>query len=240
MKERNSEAETPYAWLRLTVSLALSTIGGVGMWSVVVALPAVQAEFAVARGDASLPYTLTMIGFGLASIGLGRLADRFGIMVPVIAGAIAMVLGYVAAASATSLWLYALAQGLLIGAGSAATFAPLLAHVSLWFARRRGIAIAIFASGNYLAGTVWPPIVQHFIQSAGWRETYYGMGVFCLASMLPLALLLRRPPPVIELPLSGSRAASPVATQVLGLSSGALQTLLIVAGLCCCVAMSMP
>ncbi len=210
------------------------------MWSVVVALPAVQSEFGVARGDASLPYTLTMIGFGLASIGMGRLADRFGIMVPVIAGAIAMALGYAGAASAHSLWLYTLSQGLLIGTGSAATFAPLLAHVSLWFARRRGIAIAIFASGNYLAGTVWPPIVQHFIQSAGWRETYYGMGVFCLASMLPLALFLRRPPPIVELELSGSRAASPVATHTLGLSSGALQTLLIIAGLSCCVAMSMP
>jgi MFS family permease len=110
----------------------------------------------------------------------------------------------------------------------------------LWFARRRGIAIAIFASGNYLAGTVWPPIVQHFIQSAGWRQTYFGIAVFCVATMLPLALFLRRPPPVIELELSGPRAASPVATHALGLSSGALQTLLIVAGLSCCVAMSMP
>jgi MFS family permease len=236
----NSEVESRYAWMRLVVSLLLSTIGGVGMWSVVVALPAVQSEFGVARGDASLPYTLTMIGFGLASIGMGRLADRFGIMVPVIAGTISMALGYAAAGWAGSLWLYALAQGLLIGTGSAATFAPLLAHVSLWFARRRGIAIAIFASGNYLAGTVWPPIVQHFIQSVGWRQTYFGIAVFCIASMLPLALLLRRPPPVVELELSGSRAAPQVATHALGLSRGALQTLLIVAGLCCCVAMSMP
>src|SRR5438477_3761110 len=222
---RAEEADSPAAWLRLAAAVLIGTIGGVGMWSVVVALPAVQSEFGVARADASLPYTLTMIGFGLASILMGRLADRFGIMVPVIAGTIAMALGYAGAASAHSLWLYALSQGLLIGTGSAATFAPLLAHVSLWFARRRGIAIAIFASGNYLAGTVWPPIVQHFIQSAGWRETYYGMGVFCLASMLLIEILLTRPPPVIELPLSGSRAASPVATQVLGLSSGALQTL---------------
>src|SRR5256712_2644044 len=240
MKQSRAEVESPYAWIRLAVSLALSTIGGVGMWSVVVALPAVQSEFGVARGDASLPYTLTMIGFGLASILMGRLADRFGIMVPVITGTIAMALGYAGAASAHSLWLYALSQGLLIGAGSAATFAPLLAHVSLWFARRRGIAIAIFASGNYLAGTVWPPIVQHFIQSAGWRQTYFGIALFCLASMLPLALFLRRPSPLVELELSRSRAASPVATHALGLSSGALQTLLIVAGLCCCVAMSMP
>jgi len=233
-------AESPHAWLRLVVSLALSTIGGVGMWSVVVALPAVQAEFAVARGEASLPYTLTMIGFGLASIGLGRLADRFGIIVPVIAGAIAMILGYVAAASATSLWLYALAQGLLIGVGSAATFAPLLAHISLWFTRRRGIAVAIFASGNYLAGTVWPPIVQHFIASSGWRATYLGIAVLCAATMLPLALLLRSRPPVVELTLSGGRPRAPAAVHELGLSSGVLQALLVAAGLCCCVAMSMP
>jgi MFS family permease len=220
----HGEVESRYAWMRLAVSLLLSTIGGVGMWSVVVALPAVQSEFGVARADASLPYTLTMIGFGLASILMGRLADRFGIMVPVIAGTISMALGYIAAGWAGSLWLYALAQGLLVGTGSAATFAPLLAHVSLWFTRRRGIAIAIFASGNYLAGTVWPPIVQHFIQSVGWRETYFGIAVFCFATMLPLAMFLRRPPPIIELEISGSRAAPPVATRTLS----------------CCVAMSMP
>jgi len=238
--ERSSDVESPYAWLRLVVSLALSTIGGVGMWSVVVALPAVQAEFGAARGAASFPYTLTMVGFGLSSVGLGRLADRFGIMVPVIAGTLATVAGYVAASSATSLAGYALAQGLLIGTGSAVTFAPLLAHVSLWFTRRRGFAVAIFASGNYLAGTVWPPIVQHFIAAAGWRATYFGIAIFCAATMLPLALLLRKRPPVIELPLSGSPRRTPGAAHALGLSSGALQGLLVVAGVCCCVAMSMP
>ena len=240
MKLPHGEIESREAWLRLVVSLALSTIGGVGMWSVVVALPAVQQEFGVARGDASLPYTLTMIGFGLASILLGRLADRFGIMVPVIIGATALALGYAGAASSPTLWIYTLAQGLLIGAGSAATFAPLLAHVSLWFERRRGIAVALFASGNYLAGTIWPPIVQHFIQSAGWRATYFGIGVFIVATMLPLAFFLRRPPPVVELAMSGSRSASRAAAPPLGLSPQALQTLLVIAGLCCCVAMSMP
>jgi MFS family permease len=240
MNRTISEAETAYAWLRLVVSLTLSTIGGVGMWSVVVALPAVQSEFGVARGDASLPYTLTMVGFGFASVLMGRLADRFGIMVPVIGGTIALGFGYAAASLAGSLWLYALAQGLLIGTGSAATFAPLLAHVSLWFVRRRGIAVAIFASGNYLAGAVWPPIVQHFIQSDGWRQTYFGIGVFCVVTMLPLAMLLRRPPPVTEPVPSRTHANAPVRAAALGLSSRTLQTLLIVAGLACCVAMSMP
>src|SRR2546422_692001 len=228
------------AWIRLVVSLALSTIGGVGMWSVVVALPAVQAEFGVARGAASLPYTLTMIGFGLCGIVMGRASDRFGIMVPVVAGTILLALGYAAAAVAGNLWQYALAQGLLIGAGSSATFAPLLAHTSLWFARRRGVAVGIFASGNYLAGTIWPPVVQHFIASAGWRQTYFGIAGFCVATMLPLALFLRTPPPIVEREAAGARAVPPRSAHALGLSSRALQTLLIVAGLSCCVAMSMP
>lgn len=232
-------SESPYAWMRLAVTLLLSTIGGVGMWSVVVALPAVQSEFGAARADASLSYTATMIGFGLSGILMGRLSDRFGVIVPVVVGAVAMSLGYAAAGFAGNLWQYTLAQGLLIGVGSSATFAPLLAHTSLWFTRRRGIAVAIFASGNYLAGTVWPPIVQHFIAAAGWRDTYFGIGAFCAATMLPLALLLRRRPPVVELEQADARSVVR-ATHALGLSRRSLQTLLVIAGLSCCVAMSMP
>jgi MFS family permease len=231
------ETESPYAWVRLVVALVLSTLGGVGMWSVVVALPAVQAEFHVARASASLPYTLTMLGFGAASVGMGKLSDRYGIVVPIVLGTLLIAAGYVAASVAPSLTWYALAQGLLIGAGSAATFAPLLAHVSLWFTRRRGIAVAIFASGSYLAGAVWPPIVEHFIGVAGWRATSMGIGLFCLATMLPLTFWLRRPPPAVDAVETARPVASP---HSLGLTPNALQAILIVAGLACCVAMSMP
>jgi len=238
----HGEVESAYAWMRLGVTLLLSTVGGVGMWAVVVALPAVQADFGVARADASLPYTLTMLAFGAAGIVMGRLSDRYGIMLPVALGAILLGAGYLLAAGAPSLTHYSLAQGLLVGAGSSATFAPLLAHTSLWFVRRRGIAVAIFASGNYLAGTVWPPIVEHFIGSAGWRATYSGIGLFCLASMLPLALLLRRKPPLTDVRVGMATAAVPVvrSPQSLGLTPNALQVLLVIAGLACCVAMSMP
>ncbi len=80
--------ESAGAWLRLVVSLLLCTIGSVGMWSVVVALPAVQADFGSGRADASPPYTLAMIGFAFAGIAAGRLADRFGIFMPVVSGSI--------------------------------------------------------------------------------------------------------------------------------------------------------
>jgi MFS family permease len=234
-----SEPESAYAWVRLGAALLLSTIGGVGMWSVVVALPQVQAEFGVARAGASFPYTLTMIGFGLSGVLMGRLSDRFGIVVPVVLGALVMALGYVAAASATSLWQYALAQGLLIGAGSAATFGPLLADASMWFTRRRGIAVGIFASGNYLAGAAWSPVVEQLIAVAGWRHASLVIAAFCAATMLPLALVLRRPPPAHGGPAASARAAAR-SPDALGLSPGALQMLLIVAGVACCVAMSMP
>ncbi|CAG0996521.1 L-lactate transporter [Burkholderiales bacterium] len=233
--------DSPQSWTRLAIALAIATIGGVGMWSVVVALPPVQAEFGVARAAASFPYTLTMLGFGAAGIVLGRWSDRYGIMLPVLAAAGALGAGYVASGYATTLTQFALAQGLLIGAGSSVTFGPLIAHISMWFARRRGIAVAIVASGNYLAGAVWPPIVQHFIETSGWRAAYFGIGVFIVATMLPLAFLLKRHPPAhADDGSPGSPVATPRTPRDLGLSKDALQGLLVVAGLACCVAMAMP
>jgi MFS family permease len=232
------EIDSPYAWFRLAVSMILSTIGGVGMWSVVVALPAVQAEFSVARAGASLPFTLTMIGFALGGVLMGRLTDRFGIMLPVMGGAVAIGLGYALASIAGTLWQFALAYGLLIGAfGTAATFAPLLADISHWFERRRGIAVSLCAAGNYFAGAIWPPLVEHLIRGHGWRATHLGIGVFCVATMLPLALLLRGHAPVRAV---GVAAPAGPRFGTLGLSPGMLQSLLAAAGLCCCVAMSMP
>ncbi len=236
--------ESPYAWWRLVVSLVLMTLGGVGMYSVTVVLPRIQADFGVDRGAASLPYTLTMVGFGVGGILMGKLSDRFGVMVPVLGGAIGLGLGFIAAGAATTLWQFSMAQGLLIGLlGTSATFAPLVADTSRWFDRRRGIALAICMSGNYVAGAIWPPVTQHFIDHGGWREAYTFIGVFCLLTMLPLALVLRRRPPPEAAPVPVAAPASATVAQgdrPLGLSPGTLQALLCVAGVSCCVAMSMP
>jgi MFS family permease len=240
LKHASREApESAYAWTRLFAALLLSAIGGVGMWSVIVALPAVQTEFGVARSAASLPYTVTMICFGFGGILMGRLSDRFGIVAPVVGGAVSLALGYGVASQATSLWQFILAQGLLVGVASSVAFAPIIADTSLWFTRHRGMAVAIIASGSYLAGTVWPPVVQHFIQSTGWRQTYLGIGVFCVATMLPLAGALRRRSPLTE-HFSPTRQGESWSLRPLGMSPAALQSLLVIAGLSCCVAMSMP
>ena len=236
--------ESPYAWTRLAVALVLMTIGGSGMYSMAVALPPLQEEFGIARATASLPYTLTMIGFGFGGILMGRLADRFGVQVPVVAGSVCLALGFIAAGFSQNLWQFSAAQGLLIGLlGTSATFVPLVADISLWFTRRRGIAVAVVMSGNYLAGTVWPPLMQYFIDHHGWRDTYIGTGVFCVLAMPLLSLALRRKPPAIAdaVPGAGARARTAADTgRPLGFSPNALQTLLCVAGVSCCVAMSMP
>jgi MFS family permease len=244
------QPESNYAWMRLIVSLILMTIGGSGMYAVTVVLPRLQAEFGIDRSAASFPYTLTMLGFGVGGILMGRLSDRFGIVATLIVGTLGLSLGFIVAGSAGSMWSFNLAQGLMIGLfGSSASFAPLVADTSRWFTRRRGIAVAICMSGNYLAGAVWPSIIQHFIDGVGWRHTYIGIGVFCLVVMGPLAMFLRRHPPSIDVvPRALTRAAARLQREQagsdperpLGLAPGLLQGLLCVAGVSCCVAMSMP
>ena len=235
--QTHSEPESAYAWLRLAASLVLTTISGVGMYAAAVALPAIQLEFGISRSGASLPYAATMIGFGLGGILMGRLSDRFGVVVPVLIGAVCLGMGFVVASHSASLWQFALVQGLLIGLlGTSAAFVPLIADTSMWFTRRRGIAVAICSSGNYLAGAVWPPVLQHFFDTIGWRATFTGVGLFCAATMIPLAFALRRRPPVLN--LSGD--TRPEGQKQIDIPRNTLFALLCVAGVACCVAMSMP
>jgi MFS family permease len=182
---------------------------------------------------------MTMFGLVFGSVMMGRLSDRFGIFVPVVVGAVCLFIGYAAASASGSLTVFTLAYGLIIGLlGSAAMFGPLIADSSLWFDRRRGLAIALCASGNYLAGTVWPPIIEHLISSFGWRQAHLMVGIFCIATIIPLAFLLRRKPPkqTAAVPLTGGGDAA----RALGLSPGTVQALIVIAGFACCVAMSMP
>ena len=224
--------------MRLVASVLIGTIGSVGMWSVVVALPAVQADFGVARADASLPYTLAMIGFGIGAVAdrqpgrplRHRRARHRG-------ATLTLGLGFIASGLAPTLMAVRLAN-LLIGIGSSATFAPLIADISHWFTRRRGIAVAICASGNYLGGAIWPPIVQRLIETRAGGTTQIVIGIVCLVTMLPLLLVLRR-----RLATHAKRtpnAAAAGATASLGLSPYVLFALLCIAGIACCVAMSMP
>ncbi|RWE66040.1 MFS transporter [Mesorhizobium sp.] len=222
--------------MRLGISVLLATIGGVGMWAVVVVLPAVQAEFGVDRAAASMPYTATMVGFAAGNVLVGRAIDRMGYWIPALIASVALGAGFLLASLTSSILQFTLVQGLLIGVGTSAIFGPLIADISHWFNRRRGVAVTAAAAGNYLAGAIWPLAMPFVMQAEGWRFTYAAIGVVCLATMVPLILLLRRGAPRAGAP--GSPGSRPV--QPISLSPAALQVLLVVAGLGCCVAMSMP
>jgi MFS family permease len=229
---------SPYAWLRLTISLLLSTIAGIGMWSTVVALPAVQADFGIDRATASLPFTLAFGGYAFGGVLMGRLADRVGIVTPLTIGALMVGLGYVSSGFSVAAWQYAIAYG-VIGVGSSAAFAPLMADISHWFTRRRGIAVAIVSCGSYLAGTIWPPAIEYALTHVGWRQTHTLIGVLSIITMLPLIFLALRPRvPTIQ--VNAVDAVSDGAQRAFGLSPNALQATLMIAGVCCCVTMATP
>ena len=229
------------AW-RLLVALGLVVLGNSSMYVVSVVLPTVQTEFGIDRASASLPYTFMMVCLGIGGIWTGRMADRHGLMKVLWVGALAVAGGFLWAAQSGSIWTFGLAHGLLGLLGGASTFAPLLADTSQWWNRRRGIAVAICASGNYIAGALWPPLVQHGIETIGWRPTYTILGLVCGLGMLALSGLMRQRPPLAP-PVSASVAgAAPAAdrSRPFGLSPSSAQWLLCVAGVGCCVAMSMP
>jgi len=228
-----------YPWLRLITSLLLGTIGSCGMYVVAVALPEIQAEFGTARTGASLPYMFTMIGFAGGSIAMGMLTDRFRVLTALLVGAAVLGVGYVAAAQAHTILEFAVAS-MIVGFGCSASFGPLIADISLWFVRRRGIAVAIVACGNYASGALWPPFVQHLIVTGGWRAAYVFVGLFSLGSTVALALLLRPAPPQGIVAALGTASRPSVIRPPFGMSGNTVQALLCLSGVSCCVAMAMP
>ena len=234
-----SAIDSPQAAWRLLTTLLLMLLGNSGMYVVSVVLPEVQAEFGVSRADASIPYTLSMLGFGIGGMWMGRWADRFGIARVAALGAVGVASGFVLAGLSGGIVGFALAQGLLGLLGIASTFAPLLADTAQWWNKRRGIAVAVCASGNYLAGTLWPPIAQWGVTQVGWRTTYLCIGLFCGIGMALLSLRMRTKPPSAQAATVNKHGVV-ASERPFGLSVTQAQWLLSVAGVGCCVAMAMP
>ena len=232
------DVDGPVAWRRLVASLVIGSVGGVGMWSSVILLPEIQNYFSLDRGEASLSYTATMLGIVFGNVFMGRMVDKFGVVIPTLISALCLGIGYFGIAFVESFWLFLVYQGILIGIfGASGTFGPMISSVSLWFLRHRGIAVSLVATGSYIAGTIWPPIVRELIDSLGWQMTHGIIGLVCVVIMVPLALYLRGNPPAAPKENIEKGMASETRAPF---SLGTLQILLILAGIACCVAMSMP
>ena len=228
-----------YPVVRLFASLCLMAVAGSAMYAAILVLEPAAAEFDTGRGAGSMPYTLFMVGFAFGGVMMGRLSDRFGIIAPALLASLCLPAGLLFAARATELWHFSVSLGVLCGLfGMAGTFAPVASDISHWFTARRGLAVGVVISGTYVAGAIWPPVLQHFIDTYGWRATFHGLGNLTLITMVPLSLALFRPAVVdhedgVTTGRTGSR-------RPLGFSTRSLQGLLCLAGVGCCAAMAMP
>ncbi len=229
--------DSAYSWVRLVVSLIIAIVGNIGMWAIIVVMPAVQAEFGIGRADASLPYTMTMIGFALGNLIIGRAIDRVGVVWVLVSAAIFGGAAFFLAARMESVASLSAGQ-VAIGFCSAACFGPLIADISHWFLKRRGIAVAIVASGNYLSGAFWPLVLSGVLAEQGWRAAYDILALAMFIIMLPLCFVLRREISAATTAKADTAAAE--AAKGVAFSPRMLQLILAVAGVGCCVAMSMP
>ena len=228
-----------YPLIRLTTALALMTLGCSAMYAGVMVLEPLALELGTGRGNSSLIYGSFMIGFALGGVFMGRLADRMGIMIPALIGSLALPAGFYLAAHASSILEICLAFSLLCGfLGSSFSMAPLIADISHWFNRRRGLAVGIAFSGSYVAGAIWPPILQRMFDAQGWRESFVDLALLTLILMALLSLLLYPRSPINEQLPTASSANSNLTNSAI--SAGTLQSLIYLAGFGCCVAMAMP
>ena len=226
-----------YSLTRLIITLFIAIVGNAGMWGIVVIMPNLGDEFQVSRSVLSIPYTLTMLGFALGNVFLGRIVDRFGITRAIILASLLNAFGYVCASIFDSFLALAFFH-LFIGLGTAVSFGPLLADISLWFKKYRGIAVAITASGNYISGAIFPILLGGLISDFGWRISYFLLALSCIFIILPASFFLQRR---LDKKYSDEQERQ---ASIMSTSSRfrplTLQIILSIAGICCCVAMSMP
>ncbi|MCY4451918.1 MAG: MFS transporter [Immundisolibacterales bacterium] len=234
-----ASGETTYGWVVVFASLALHSVSLGAPTMLFVALKPIAADLETVRSVPSLAYSLMMVGAGVGGVAMGWWMDRLGVMQPVLFGSVMISLGALLASYAEGPWTLFVASGVLIGLfGKAAMIAPLVANVTRWFDRRRGLAVAILTSGQGLAGAIWPGIVQYFNELVGWRGTFLYFSALVAMTMVPLALLLRPRPPLMA--AGGTHGIRVDETQGLDLSPRVLQGLLWFGGVFCCAAMAIP
>jgi MFS family permease len=228
--------------LVLVASLLFMLIGTGSIYFIVVAMKQISAEFAWPRSIPSIAYALQYGGAGIGGIFMGWLLDRRGMMIPALIGATMVGLGAILSSFVNSQWELFFIYGVMLGFfGRSSLFAPLTANITRWFEHNRSLAVGVVGSGQGLAGLIWPQVFHYLIAAVGWRQTALLYGLFALATMLPLVMILRQRPPASKNPAprradhdrDGAHVRAPLAP-------GSVQLLLSTAAIGCCVAMSLP
>jgi len=231
--------ESLSSWVAAAITTAILAISYGAPLLVVVGLKPITASLGTERSVVALAGALVWIGTGMGGIVMGWIADRIGVRPTVVFGALMTALG-LAVSTTGQVWALFLGHAVLIGLlGNSAHLPPLVVYISRWFDRRRGTAVALIWSGQYVAGLLWPTVFEGAMTQFGWQATMRGYAAVVAAAIVPMALLLRPPP-------HPSRAAAAVGAgmrrngRTLGLPANLVQTLLSAAGFLCCVPMAIP
>jgi MFS family permease len=239
MPYRAASIENRASWTAACLVLAILSISYGSPLLVVVGLKPIQEALGTDRSVIALAGALVWVGTGLGGIMMGWLADRIGIRLTATIGAVMMAAGLALSATG-SIWALYIGHGVLIGlVGNGAIYAPLVVYVTRWFDRRRGSALALISSGQYIAGVVWPSVFERGISLYGWQMTMLAYGAVVIVVILPLTLLCLRPAPepLAAHPLSGDPRKG---ATVLGMNANLTLGLICIAAFFCCIPMAVP
>ena len=234
------EQDSQQAWFRLAIIFTMSVIGTAGMWSVVIILPNIQSEFALDRAASTYPYVATMFGYGIGNVIIGRMLDKIGITKPIIFALSLLVVSYILSVFVRDVFFLSISQ-FFLGFSAAAFFGPMMADISNYFYRRKGLAVSLVASGQHLCGAIWPFLIKDFLLDGDWRNAHLFIAIVCSILIPILFYLLGNKKPKIDLNQNLSSRKEDINSKVkLSISNKRIQILLMFAGVFCCVAMSMP
>jgi MFS family permease len=234
-----ASVETRASWVIAIVSLIILAIGYGAPLITAIALKPIAADLGTQRSEPALASSLAYLGAGVGGILMGYLTERIGIRWIVMFGAMMIAAGTVLSASGGLTELY-VGHAVFMGAlGASCMFSPIMTYVSRWFDRRRGTAIALISSGQYIAGVVWPNVIQLGVVYWGWRQAMAWFGILVAVAVVPLAGVFLRAPP--KAPASSfAHHGPPAGTRVAGFSPNVALIMLSFAIFCCCMTMSMP
>ena len=234
------ELDSKQAWLRLIIIFTMSVIGTAGMWPVVIIMPNIQNEFGLDRAASTYPYVATMFGYGIGNVIIGRMLDKIGIRKPIIFALILLVSSYLFSVLATNVFWLSIIQ-FFLGFSAAAFFGPMMADISKFFYKRKGLAVSLVASGQHLCGAIWPFLIKDFLIDGQWKSAHLFIAVVCSICIPILFFFLGEKKTKSDEKVQNFEKNRNVnSTQKLSISNKKIQILLMFAGILCCVAMSVP
>ena len=195
---------THYRWVIVAAGGALGCVAIGGLFSLPVFLRPIAQDTGWSTTGISTAMTFAFLALALGSIGWGSLSDRVGPRIVVLAGSLLLASGLALASLATSLLAFQLLFGVVVGISAAAIFAPLMACVTGWFDTRRSLAVSLVSAGMGMAPMTMSPLAAWLVQGHDWRTALQIIAALVAVVMVPLALLVRRPPALAQLPAAAA------------------------------------